>query len=251
MRTIAVMNQKGGVGKTTTSANLGHALALLGHRVLVLDLDPQGQLGASLGARAARGPGMDTVLLDGASIADVCVEARPNMFLAPAGERLGELEELAEGGCGRGMLLRRALQDIEGPDIVLVDCPPASGLLVMNALLAVNELLIPVASDYLALHGVARLMGSIRQVEQATGATREKWVVVTRFQKRRALAHEVREKLREYFPARVLATPVRETVALAESPGFGQSIFEYSRDSYGAEDYRALAEDVLTGRTMH
>jgi chromosome partitioning protein len=251
MRTIAIMNQKGGVGKTTTTANLSHALALAGKSVLALDLDPQGQLGATLGVRAGQQRGMDAVLMEGSPLAEVCVEVRPNLFLVPAGQRLGELEQLNKGGSTRGMLLNKAMQEVEGPDFVFIDCPPASGLLVMNALFAADELLIPVASDYLALHGVSRLMGLIQCVEDAVGKWREKWVVLTRFQKRRSLANEVCTKLREYFPAHVLATPIREAVALAESPGFGMSIFEYNKDSNGAEDYRSLAQDVLKGRTMH
>lgn len=247
---IAVMNQKGGVGKTTTTMNLAHALAMSGKSVTVIDMDPQAHLTASFGAEIKMQSGIDEVLMGESNINDVRIQVRDNLHLIPAGTRLGELEQVATGGAQRGWLLSNAVKDLSGEDIVLIDCPPSSGMLTMNAMLAAKEMLIPVAGDYLSLHGLSRLLNILKHIETRLKHATKKWMVVTRFHGRRKLANEVRGKLMEYFPGQVLATPIRETVALAESPGFGQSIFEYQKSSNGAQDYRDLADDLLKGRTF-
>jgi len=250
MRTIAVVNQKGGVGKTTTTLNLGHALALAGRTVLVVDLDPQSHLGASLGQHDGA-PGLDAVLLEGRPLAEVMVPARPGLWLVPAGARLGEVEHLSGGGVSRGQRLRAALAALPNPpELVLVDCPPAAGLLVVNALLACDEVLVPVAGEFLALNGVSQLVRILRSVEALVGAQLPTRFALTRFHPRRRLAQEVRERLLHYFPEQLLATPVRESSALAESPSFGKTIFEYRAKSPGAQDYQSLAADLIEGRFM-
>lgn len=251
MRVIAVVNQKGGVGKTTTALNLSHALALGGHRVLVIDADSQSHLTASFGFYESGLHGLDRVLLDGATLMSVVREVRPGLFLIPAGERLGEVEFLSQGGPKRGFLLRKAIADMGACfDFVLLDAPPSAGLLGMNVLLGASELIVPVSSDYLALHGLSRLTGIINQIEATTNRPLQQWLVVTRFDARRRLAKDVRAKLVEHFPDRLLQTSVRESVALAESPSFGKTIFEYSRLSNGAQDYLAVAADVVHRRTL-
>lgn len=248
MRMIAVMNQKGGVGKTTTTLNLAHALALSGRDVTVIDMDPQAHLTTSFGAE--NGPGADAILLEGAAVADIEQTVREGIRLIPAGPRLGEVESMRVGGAQRGWLLDKAIQSAGQREVVLIDCPPSAGLLAMNALLATREVMIPVSGDYLSLHGLSRLIGILMHIEETLGRASRKWVVLTRFQERRRLAREVREKLLQHFPGQVLATPVRETVALAESPGFGQTIFEYQARSNGAADYRMLAGDLMAERLM-
>lgn len=249
---IAVMNQKGGVGKTTTTMNLAHALAQTGQRVLAIDLDPQAHLTAGLGLVRKSQMGMAEIMLSERSPDEVVILARDNVDLIPAGDRLGELEHMTAGGSKRGWLLRDALNEYaEQYDYILIDCPPSSGILGMNALLAAKEVLIPVSGDFFALQGLARLMGIFQHIESTLKLNTEKWVVLTRFQERRRLARDVRDKIKSYFPKRVYRTAIREAVALAESPGFGQTIFEYQASSNGAKDYKDLAKDILKGKVMH
>ncbi|MDH5602011.1 MAG: ParA family protein [Gammaproteobacteria bacterium] len=250
MRLFAVINQKGGVGKTTTVANLAYALAERGKQVTVIDLDPQGSLSASLGVDTHGLPGIDEVLLDESEINDVIQLARENLYLVPAGSKLAQIEQLSEGSSAQAKRLNAALKELEGQDFVFIDCPPASGFLVISALYAVEEVIIPVASEYLSLHGLSHLMGTFKMFEKSLGKTFKEWVVVTRFHNRRKLAQDVYHALVEHFPNKVLSTPIRETSALAESPSFGQTIFEYRGNSNGAEDYFSLATDLLEGRTL-
>ncbi|MCB1875745.1 MAG: ParA family protein [Chromatiales bacterium] len=252
MQSVAVINQKGGVGKTTTCVNLAHAMSRAGKRVTVLDLDPQGHLAASLGFHERERAGLDAVLLNGASLPDVTVEARENLNLIPAGPRWAELEHLnPSAGVSRGRLLQKTLDgQFADCDFVLMDCPPASGLIVVNALFAADEVLIPMPGDYLALQGLSHLMGTIRNFESMLGHSLKKRIALTRFHPRRRLAQEVRRKLQDYFPGQLLPTPIREAAALAESPGFGKTIFEYRPNSSAAEDSEAMARDYLEERTI-
>jgi len=249
-RVIAVMNQKGGVGKTTTTVNLGHALALSGQRVAVLDMDPQGQAGVSLGFDNRR-PGMDAVLLEGAAIDEVKIAARDNLDLVVAGSGLGNFEQMKQGGVKRGHKLRQAVREssLTEYDFVLIDCPPSSGLLGVNAMFSARELIIPVASDYLSLQGLSRMMQILKRAEELSGYRVETWLVTTRAQLRRRLTQQVRERILNYFPDRVLSTPIRENVALAECPSYGKTILDYRTKSVGAEDYLSLAADVIGRRT--
>jgi chromosome partitioning protein len=251
MRRIAVMNQKGGVGKTTTTINLAHALALAGHSVLALDLDPQGQLGAGLGVVSNGHGGMDEVLISGESLRHVVHAARERLQVAPAGPRLTEFEFVNDGGASRGFRLSESMKGgIGNEEFILIDAPPSGGLLAMNALLAVEEVLIPVTGEYLALHGISRFMQVLNHIDESLQRKTRVWIALTRFNERRRLAREVRDKLMEYFPNAVLATPVRESSAIAESPAVALSIFEYQRRGNGAADYRQLADDLINARTL-
>jgi chromosome partitioning protein len=251
MRMLAVINQKGGVGKTTTTLNLAHAMSRCGNKVLCIDLDPQAHLTAGFGLLQPSQQGIADLLLGDTDFADVVLSARENLDLIPAGERLGELEHLQQGGAKRGWLLRDAISaHTHVYDYVFVDCPPSSGILGMNALLATKEVLIPVSGDFFALQGLSRLMGIFQHIEGLLKTQTEKWVVLTRYQDRRRLARDVRDRILSYFPKHVYRTPIREAVALAESPGFGKTIFEYQDKSNGALDYMALANDVIHGEVM-
>ena len=248
MRIIAVMNQKGGVGKTTTTLNLSHALSMSGKSVTVIDMDPQAQLTMSIGYDQSNNPGVAGAMLSGVPVEDVLVEVRPGMHLIPAGLRLGEMENLTAGGSKRGWMLKELIDNNLSDDFILIDCPPSAGMLGMNSLFASEEILIPVSGDYLGLHGVSRLFSILKHIEKALNTTKKKWLLVTRYDERRRLARDVLAKLNEYFPEQLVNTKIRETVALAESPSFGKTIFEYQKRSKGAEDYLALALEFLEGR---
>lgn len=251
MRVISVINQKGGVGKTTTAMNVAHALSLAGKKVLLLDMDPQSHLTTSLGILEKGQVGMDGVLRGEYELSDVMNEVRKKLYIIPAGEKLGELEFVSSSNPQSGFMLKDSLSELKTKfDFVIVDCPPSAGLLGMNALLAAKELLIPVSSDYLSLQGLSRLMGIIKHIEGRLGLRLKKWLVVTRYQSRRRLAKDVVEKLLQHFPKQVLQTQVRESVSLAESPSFGQTIFDYKSASSGALDYEALAMDLSKRRTL-
>lgn len=251
MRSIAVINQKGGVGKTTITANLGHALALQGQRVTVLDLDPQGHLAASLGIFRQPERGVADLMLGTAELAQVSIRSRDHLALVPAGQRLSEVDELAEGGAGRAHLLSRALNGaLDNQDFVLIDCPPSSSLLVANAGLAVDEVLVPVTGDYLGLNGLAQLMQSLQRFQTLRSTPLRHWIELSRFYPRRRLGQEVRQRLLKYFPGRLLSTPVKEAAVLAECPGVGRTIFEYRAKSRSAEEFKQLARDVIEMRTQ-
>jgi len=251
MRVIAVINQKGGVAKTTTTANLGHALARSGERVTLLDLDPQGHLSTYLGITSRQLPGIEQLLLQNAKLSELVLQVRENLQLLPAGGRLETLEQLSSGRLEISKRLKAAVDLLRRDnDYLLIDCPPSSGMLVILALYCCDEVLIPVNGDYLSLHGVSQFLTTLRSIEGVLGRRIEFRLTMTRFYPRRRLARSIVGKLLEYFPGKVLATPVREACALAEAPSFGKTIFEYAPQSYGSDDYRSLAEDLQTGRMM-
>lgn len=249
MQIIAVINQKGGVGKTTTALNLAHALALKKYKVTLLDLDPQSHLSACLGVHDPKTKGIDSVLLEQQPIQDNVLTIRDNLQLVTAGPALGEVEH-ATNDIPRDRLHKLLTDQFQDQACVIIDCPPSSGLLVVNALVAAQTALIPVASDYLALHGLSHLLGTFKNFESALNKKIPYWIVLTRYQSRRKLSLDVQDKLKHYFPGRILVTPIRESVALAESPSFGKTIFEYKPSSIGARDYRSLAQDLLNRRTL-
>jgi chromosome partitioning protein len=250
MQTIAVINQKGGVGKTTTAVNMGHALALRGKRVMLIDLDPQGHMAPCLGVFRAPRDGVDQALLHGRSLGDVSIATRELLQLVPAGDSLGEVERL-QGGMERGRLLGEAIKRSE-PDVdyVLFDCPPSAGLLVMNAVLAAGHVLIPVAGDYLSLTGLAHLMTTLRRVEGLREQPLHKHVFMSRYVPRRRLSREVLDKVMHYFPQHLMPTSIREAAVLAECAGAGRTIFEYRGKSKSADEFRTLADDFLHARVI-
>ena len=250
MQIVAVVNQKGGVGKTTTTVNLAHAIALTGRKVAVIDLDPQGHLTAYLGFIRQNLRGVGDVIKHGANPRTLSIEARSRLWLLPPGQLLQEVEIRAgqhDPYTGSTEALKSAFNDM---DFVFIDCPPASGVLIQYALSVVDAILVPVAGDYLALRGLSDLIGTLRKFASVHTGSLTQWMVITRFHTRRRLCWEVREKLLEYFPDQILATVVRETAALAESPSFGKTVFEYRNSDFGADDYRALAQDLIKKRYM-
>ena len=250
LRVVAVINQKGGVGKTTTTANLAHALASAGVKVTVFDLDPQGHLAVSLGV-FENPPGLDQVLLENKTLASQLLQVRENLQLLPSGARLREVEDITQGGAQRGDLLRQAIQDnMQDQDFVLFDCPPSSGLLIANALFAADEVLIPMTSDFLALQGLSHLMATLKKFEKVLQKKFQKWLVMSRYCTPRRISKEVLATLLQHFPNQVLATVIRETAMLAECPSHGKTIIEYRSGSRSARDFRNLAKNFMEGTVM-
>ena len=249
-RTIAIVNQKGGVGKTTTTANLAAGLALAGNKVLTVDIDAQANLSAHFGYSADAASGavsMYDVLRYGAKIQDTIIEVEENLSLAPASLLLSAADLELGGIIGRELLLRRALEPIaEAYDYILIDSPPSLGLLSLNGLVASSRVIVPVQSEFLALHGVRQLLDTIDQVRSAYNPSlRIGGVLLCLHDSRRRLSKTVADTVKEYFGELVFKTIIRTNVALAEAPAKGVSIFRYDPRSSGAEDYRNLAEEIF------
>jgi len=250
-RQLVILNHKGGVGKTTTALNLAYAFARRGFRTLALDLDVQAHLSISMGLSDHSLSGMDQVFLQQLPLTDFIHPIEPRLGLVPAGEQLAEVEKLAAEGPKVARILEHAVaQQAEQYDFILFDCPPTSGLLNLNALFAANEVLVPVSSDFLSLNGLSQLMKTLRSAERFLAQPLEVYLVLTRFFSRRKLSKQVREQLLDYFPQQLLATVIRETAAVAESPRYGQCVLDYNSRSNGAKDYLNLADDVINHRLM-
>ncbi|MCX6113667.1 MAG: ParA family protein [Proteobacteria bacterium] len=256
---MSVVNQKGGVGKTTTTVNLGAAIALSGKRVLLIDIDAQSNLTTHLGLggkedpqdlnEVPQGPEWTVydVLKGTKRIQDVVIKRSANLDVVPSSLLLSAADLELGGVVGRELLLKRAIEKVrDSYDIILIDCPPTLGLLSLNALAAVDKVIVPVQSEYLALHGVRQLLDTIDQVRGIYNqALVVGGVLICLHDSRKRLARAVADTIRAYFGQLVFNTIIRENVALAEAPAKGQSIFEYMPKSTGAEDYSSLAEEVL------
>ena len=259
MRSIAIINQKGGVGKTTTAVNLSAALAAAGQRVCVVDLDPQAHASLHLGVTLADGqPSVYDVLTGDPLLQDVRREIGENLWLVPAHLDLAAAEVELAGEVGREVILRDKLaQDNEQFDYMILDCPPSLGVLTINALTMVREVFLPLQPHFLALHGLSKLLRTIEVVSKRLNRQLLlSGVLLCMYDSGTRLAAEVTSDITDYFQrdrspdrlwsaARMFTTRIRRNIRLAESPSFGQSIFQYSPSSHGAEDYRALAGEVL------
>jgi chromosome partitioning protein len=248
-RMIAIANQKGGVGKTTTAVNLGAALAGLGQVVLVVDLDPQGNASTGLGIdHSARITTTYNVIMAGAEIREAIQTTEvPGLSAIPSTIDLAGAEIELVSQFSRENRLRKALESIQDEyDFVLLDCPPSLGLLTVNALTAADELIVPIQCEYYALEGLGQLLKNVRLVQQNVNpGLRLSGIVMTMFDARTKLADQVIDEVRAYFGSRVYDTVIPRTVRLSEAPGFGKPISLYDPSSKGAMAYRWLAEEVV------
>ena len=264
MRLISIINQKGGVGKTTTAVNLSAALAHAGKRVCLIDLDPQAHATLHMGLTAGDGEGsIYQVLIGDACIREVRRQVDENLFVVPSHLDLAAIEIELAGEVGREVILRDALaQEEDDFDFLLIDCPPSLGLLTLNALAAVDEVFLPLQPHFLALHGLSKLLGTIEVVARRLNpGLRLTGVVLCMYESGTRLAGEISRDVREFFAdhrdpsspwsaAHVLSSRIRRNIRLAEAPSFGKSIFSYAPDSNGALDYQQLADEVEAMRVV-
>ena len=246
-----VANQKGGVGKTTSSVNIAAALALGGLSVLVIDLDPQGNASTALGVEHPAGtPSSYDVLINGATIADSVVDSpeAPGLKVLPATIDLAGAEIELVSLVARENKLLRALRSYlaEHPtDYVFLDCPPSLGLLTLNALVAATEILIPIQCEYYALEGVSQLVRTINLVKgELNDQLRLSTVLLTMFDGRTRLAAQVADEVRRHFPEETLPTVIPRSVRISEAPSYGQTVLTYHPDSAGAVSYLQAAHEI-------
>ena len=244
---IAIVNQKGGVGKTTTCVNLAAAVKAAGKRVLLCDFDPQANATSGMGVDKTTSNGVYDALINGAETAQLIVTT-------PYGDVLPSSKALAGAGVemismdDRQFLLKAALRQVaDSYDFIFIDCPPSLELLTLNALCASNSILVPVQGEYFALEGLSDLMNTVRIVRRSLNPRLElEGVLLTMFDGRTNLAMQVAEEVKHYFPGKVYATVIPRNVRLSEAPSHGKPITAYDRSSRGAEAYTALAKEFLS-----
>ncbi|MGH9245837.1 MAG: ParA family protein [Acidimicrobiales bacterium] len=253
-RILAITNQKGGVGKTTTGVNLGAALADLDHRTLVVDLDPQGNASTGLGinVRDLQASMYDVILHD--TPIDDCIEGTSvrNLFVAPASLDLAGAEIELVPAFSRELRLRRALEDNRDDyDYILIDCPPSLGLLTVNGLAAATEVLVPIQCEYYALEGLGQLLRNVHLVQKNLNPPLDlSTIVLVMYDARTKLSSQVVAEVRNHFGDKVCRTVIPRTVRLSEAPSFGQPITVFDPSSRGAIAYRELAKEVSGGASQ-
>jgi chromosome partitioning protein len=259
MRRIAIINQKGGVGKTTTAVNLAAALAECGQRVCVIDLDPQAHATTHLGIEPdGKSGSMYDVLINTRPLGEVRRKVSENLWVCPSDINLAAAEVELAGVVGREVILRDLLLQDEGAfDFVFMDCAPSLGVLTLNALSAANEVFIPLQPHFLALHGMGKLLETTALVaKRINPALKVTGIVLSLYEATTRLAQEVVNDLQDYLDksrgtnapwakARIFSTRIRRNIKLAECPSFGRSVFAYAPSCNGAHDYAALAREVL------
>lgn len=247
---LAIINQKGGVGKSTTAVNLSAALGEKGYKVLLVDLDPQGNASSGLGfdKKNCELSSYDCLLNDDVKTEETIVEVETkNVWLIPATINLAGAEAELVQEIARESRLSEALEEIDGEfDFVLIDCPPSLGLLTVNALTAANQLMIPIQCEFYALEGLSKIIDSTNMVKKRLNRGLSIFgVVITMYDKRTSLARQVAEEVENFFGDKVFKTRIPRTVRISEAPGYGQPITEYDPNGKGALAYRDLAKEVI------
>ena len=257
-RIIAVANQKGGVGKTTTAINLAAALAETDHTVLVVDLDPQGNASTGLGILPdQRDATTYDLLVDDAPLSDVILQSDvPNLSIIPATVDLSSADIELISNEKRSFLLHDALRqtamDAYGFDFILIDCPPSLNLLTVNAMVASHAVLVPLQSEFFALEGLSQLMLTVREVRQTANPNlRLEGVVLTMYDRRNNLSQQVEEDARQNLGEVVFDTVIPRNVRVSEAPSFAMPVLSYEPQSQGAKAYRALAQEILEKHKKH
>ncbi len=246
-RIIAIANQKGGVGKTTTAVNLAASLAFKGKTVLLIDMDPQANTTSFMGMSKVEKTSYD-VLVGNSSVYDVIEKTEvPNLHIVPADINLAGAEvEIVEMD-NREFILKNAIGGIEEKyDYTIIDCPPSLGLLTINALVAANTVIIPIQAEYFALEGLGKLLGTIHRIQQGMNSKLEiEGVLITMYDRRLNLSQQVLAEVKRFFPDKVYNTIIPRNVKVAEAPSYGKPIILYNKDSAGAKGYLSLAEEVI------
>ncbi len=248
-RVIAIMNQKGGVGKSTTAVNLSAALGEKNYKVLVVDFDPQGNTTSGLGVdkNDVEKSVYDTILNDVSAAQAIQASTSHNVFVLPATIQLAGAEVELVQADNRDNRLKKAIDEVKDDfDYVFIDCPPSLGVLTINALTAAKDILVPIQCEFYALEGVTKLMESVKMIKTTINPDLEIFgIVLTMYDKRTSLSKQVADEVREYFKKTVFKTVIPRNVRLSEAPSYGESIFEYDKLSKGAQAYRDLAKEVI------
>lgn len=246
MKKIVFLNQKGGVGKTTSALNIGAGLAKLGKKVLLIDFDPQGSLSCSLGIETSQLDKTVYELLKQEVLFEEVVMQKNNISLLPASISLSAFDNDFSHLPEKEFILKRALNTIPNSfDYILIDCPPSLGLLTINGLAAVDEVIIPVQTEFLALQGLSQLLDTLKVVNKRINTNLKLGGIIgTRFN-RRKINKDVVVYLEDNFKDKVFKTLIRENIALAEAPSFGNDIYTHSPKSQGAKDYYALCKEII------
>ncbi len=249
MKIIAIANQKGGVGKTTTAVNLAACLAKKGKKVLLVDCDPQGNSTSGVGVDKRRCENTVYDVLIGSSDTDKAITKTPyeNLWVCPSNISLSGAEIELVSEMGRETKLKNALNSVKDQfDIILIDAPPSLGLITINVLTAADSVIIPIQCEYYALEGVAQLMNTIKKVKQVMNPELEiEGILMTMFDSRTNLSAQVIEEVKKFFPNKVYKTLIPRNVRLSEAPSFGKPIIYYDIASRGSESYLDLADEIL------
>ncbi len=245
MKIIAVTNQKGGVGKTTTTINLGASLAVYGKKVLVIDMDPQAN--ATSGLNVEKDICIYHALIGKKTLSSIVVPTETeNLWVVPSNISLIGAEVELVNYPNKEKILKNLLKEIDGFDYVLIDCPPSLGLLTINALVASNSVLVPVQCEYFAMEGLAQLLHTINLVKKTFNpALKIEGILLTMHDKRNNLSKQVEFELKRHFPQYIFKTLIPRNVRLSEAPSFGKSIIAYDIKSVGSRSYMSLAKEVL------